>query len=665
MRFRSAATGFSGTKEEHTTMKHKRIIAMIGSLSLVLGCFFNEATCEETAVYAAEALQEEGVTDDGQEVIVLNTETEPADPDQENTGSQSEERVQEAEADLQPSTSEPEDGSGQWVEAVSAPGTEAAPASEPEKVTVPEIETVSDTETESALDTEDETVIDPEPESGSNAETERKTEALTNEGTQAETGPAPCETTVDMSDEGNQNIEDGSLEEPETGIETSSMEVPEANIETGRMEETDAVAEVIAEVDTKPDTDIEATSETMLKPAIGEIIKDVRSAIGPETECSGDVIQKGAIEDISYSPVSSTQRDFRFTRIDKHFAIVSPLSDCLIREKMDLSSKAVGKVKREGIVFILEKAGDWCFVESGQVRGFMKEETLYTGEAVNDQARRIGEPAFDEAVQLCAPGDNEAFTFTLTTVQEVVAEKREGIVTDSTNILEYASPSSKVIGEAKSGTLVYLLATAADGWYFVESGNVRGFVPFDCILSGKAAASIIADEGDKRTALAEEVTAPEENRSLYFTVQSVREAQETLPVFKSKDYLEAGSDATSYSVEQLQLIWAIVAQEDNGSYEGALAVISSAMNRAESARWGYLGGNALSQLTAPGQYCYSLDHYWQARLGGNVPEYVKQAVYDCLVHGIRNHSYTSFRSTRGKTTGADSVQIGGNWFFGS
>ena len=124
-------------------------------------------------------------------------------------------------------------------------------------------------------------------------------------------------------------------------------------------------------------------------------------------------------------------------------------------------------------------------------------------------------------------------------------------------------------------------------------------------------------------------------------------------------------DPTNYSMADLQLIWAIVAQEDNGSYEGALAVISSAMNRADSPVWGYLGSTAMQQLCAPGQYCYSNDHYWEARLGGNVPEYVKQAVNDCLKKGIRNHSFTSFRSTKGSQTGPDAVQIGGNWFFGN
>ena len=122
-------------------------------------------------------------------------------------------------------------------------------------------------------------------------------------------------------------------------------------------------------------------------------------------------------------------------------------------------------------------------------------------------------------------------------------------------------------------------------------------------------------------------------------------------------------DPTNYSQSQLELIWAIVAQEDNGSYKGALAVISSAMNRTESSKWSYCGRTAMEQLTAPGQYCYSNDTYWMARLGGNVPDYVKTAVNDCLKKGIRNHNHTSFRSTKGKVTGPDAVQIGGNWFF--
>lgn len=118
---------------------------------------------------------------------------------------------------------------------------------------------------------------------------------------------------------------------------------------------------------------------------------------------------------------------------------------------------------------------------------------------------------------------------------------------------------------------------------------------------------------------------------------------------------------TVHNQEELELIWAIVQQECGSSYEGALAVISSAANRCNSARWGYIGDTIYKQLTAPGQYCYSIDNYWQRWLGGNVNDCVKQAVSDGL-NGKTNHGYTCFRSTNGGDP--TRVNIGGNWYFG-
>ena len=123
------------------------------------------------------------------------------------------------------------------------------------------------------------------------------------------------------------------------------------------------------------------------------------------------------------------------------------------------------------------------------------------------------------------------------------------------------------------------------------------------------------------------------------------------------------TDPTNYTQEELELIWALVAQEDDTSYEGALAVISSAMNRADANYGGY-GTTALEQLTADGQYCYSPKvsdpSLYQRRLGGNVDNFVIQAVSDCLTKGIRNNTYLNFRSSN--RTG-EYVQIGSNWYF--
>lgn len=123
-----------------------------------------------------------------------------------------------------------------------------------------------------------------------------------------------------------------------------------------------------------------------------------------------------------------------------------------------------------------------------------------------------------------------------------------------------------------------------------------------------------------------------------------------------------GYGVSGYSKEQLELLWAITAQECSTSYDGALAVITCAMNRA-SMNYGGYGTDPLSQYMAPNQFCYSPSvsdpSLWQRRLGGNVDEFVKQAVYDCLSGGKRNHQFTSFRGN--PVPGA--VNIGDNWYF--
>lgn len=114
----------------------------------------------------------------------------------------------------------------------------------------------------------------------------------------------------------------------------------------------------------------------------------------------------------------------------------------------------------------------------------------------------------------------------------------------------------------------------------------------------------------------------------------------------------------SYSDEEFDLLCAITAQECSSSYDGALAVITCACNRAESTKWAKNGADPLSQYKAPGQFCYSIDSYWKRRLNGNYSDSVVQAVKDAL-NGKRNHNYLSFRSA-GYASGE---YIGGNVYF--
>ena len=106
------------------------------------------------------------------------------------------------------------------------------------------------------------------------------------------------------------------------------------------------------------------------------------------------------------------------------------------------------------------------------------------------------------------------------------------------------------------------------------------------------------------------------------------------------------------------MLCAITAQECSSSYTGALAVITTACNRAQSTKWRKNGTDPLSQYKAPGQFCYSIDSHWKKRLNGNYSSVVVQAVTDAL-NGVRNHNYLSFRAA-----GTHSGQlIGGNVYF--
>lgn len=117
--------------------------------------------------------------------------------------------------------------------------------------------------------------------------------------------------------------------------------------------------------------------------------------------------------------------------------------------------------------------------------------------------------------------------------------------------------------------------------------------------------------------------------------------------------VSTGGGSWSYSEEDMDLICAITAQECSSSYTGALAVITTACNRAESK-----GTDPLTEYKQPGQFCYSIDSYWVSRLNGNYSDEVRQAVVDAL-NGTRNHEYFSFRAA-GTHSG---TLIGGNVYF--
>lgn len=665
----------------------------------------------------------------------------------------------------------------------------------PSTETLPVPLTESPVETQSAGQTENN--AEKEAESDETAATEtapalpEETDPSTEKAAEKEQMPETETKPSENQGEGTESPpETESGKESEKGTESPSG-VSESERSSERVSETEQESELQTETGTeisdKEETETEPETESETEILLDEIPEEESESETEEDYSDGSYYYNGSYWDPSWY----FRRDFRFSQVKKQYAIAQGERSNRIYEQPDQKSAIVGEIPFFGLVCVLKSIGDWSYVESGDVRGFIPSSKLESGSDTTEMVDLIGEKGFETATSDIEIADNRAFTYTQTTTKDVLADKDSALVLTKAKVLEYPKENARAVGEVQSGSLVYILAEPQDekDWYFVESGDVRGFIRRSDLFSGGSVASILQDSGNEN--LATELINPEDNRSLYFSLSSVKPAASskgeeiaeyattfvgkipyvwggtslsygadcsgfvqsifssfginlpriaqdqgangeivpdvsdaqpgdvvywgsnphvgiylgdgkvvhcsghsyntaenpgTGPMISNVDFMpitsirryiilqdenegiaETGfrTDGTEYSQKQMELIWAIVAQEDNGSYQGALAVISSAMNRTESGKWGYEGGNALSQLTAPGQYCYSMDSYWKSRLNGNVPDYVKQAVDDCLRRGIRNHSFTSFRSRKGKTTGANAVQIGGNWFFGA
>ncbi len=106
----------------------------------------------------------------------------------------------------------------------------------------------------------------------------------------------------------------------------------------------------------------------------------------------------------------------------------------------------------------------------------------------------------------------------------------------------------------------------------------------------------------------------------------------------------AGNQAYNLADEDIELLIAIVTAESDNSYDDALAVMTTILNRCETDNWiNAHGTNPVSQATAPNQFVVYQHGTYKRFMNYNAPESVITAVRDALA-GVRNHDYLSFRS---------------------
>lgn len=236
-------------------------------------------------------------------------------------------------------------------------------------------------------------------------------------------------------------------------------------------------------------------------------------------------IRSGTGARIVRHPVTSG--DFRFWTVAKVYAFARRDADILV-EKDRRAAKA-GALEEGGLCFVIHDEEDgWLYVESGEVRGFVRSVLLEVEEDEKKADARIKKAELSNgredgglfARPLMDRNENTAFAYIRATTDEVVSDKDYALPSEpEVPVFDEKSEEGKRIGLLKDGDLSYILLKEGP-WCYIESGDVRGFAKAD--LLNTDAEEEIREKGEESFGSADLLVAPSDNRALYYTLRSVK-----------------------------------------------------------------------------------------------------------------------------------------------
>ena len=218
----------------------------------------------------------------------------------------------------------------------------------------------------------------------------------------------------------------------------------------------------------------------------------------------------------------------------------------LVSQQLEEKVRTVGTLSQDGLLYILkEEENGWLYVESGDVRGFVKASEVYTDDAAQElltvyQKKAQKKAKKDETEYNGIEGiaktakasvdakDNQAYTYLRVTAGQTVAAKDTALINDqigsaALEIKEEKNTTARTIGTMAQGQLCYILADKDSDWVYIESGDVRGFVEQKYLDFSDETKKQIEANGEDKYQTAKETVKPEENQALYYTLTSVKE----------------------------------------------------------------------------------------------------------------------------------------------
>ena len=139
-------------------------------------------------------------------------------------------------------------------------------------------------------------------------------------------------------------------------------------------------------------------------------------------------------EPMDNSAYTYTKTTVRSTVVGKQYALCTT-DGVNVREGRTEDARVTGVMKQNSLCYILADASEeWIFVESGDVRGFVKREYLSIGDGVKSEILENGESAYSYAELKISAKEIKACYYTITSI-------KKGSISDSIreSMLKYAS----------------------------------------------------------------------------------------------------------------------------------------------------------------------------------------------------------------------------------
>ena len=332
--------------------------------------------------------------------------------------------------------------------------------------------------------------------------------------------------------------------------EVEGPEEPNGTPETPEIPEVPEVPETpeVPEIPEVPETPEVSEPEIPITPPATN--PDITEEIIPEENSSTDEIEEipetpssenTTIENATMESTSSVlpttpsfigfyKKPHRFYTVARRYAFAKV--DTVIKEEMKEDSRTVATLADEGICFLLKEEGDWYFVESGTVRGFLPKSAVVTGAQANHFIKEYRKmPSYTDNIESVAPvaqelipsDENEAYFYTMGTTKQTIVDKVYALSTASVlNVREGKGTDNRIIGELPQNTLCYILADINEDWVYIEADDVRGFASKKYLRIGEDVNQEVLEQGEETYSKAIPKVNPEENKAFYYTHTSIK-----------------------------------------------------------------------------------------------------------------------------------------------